>query len=79
MVAARGAIEEEKAVEDQALQESGLEGTPILVERDAEVQEGGRALLELLEAIRNRDPGHVEKVRKGEVREGLAGGRGCGV
>ncbi len=36
--AAKEAFEEEKAAEDQALQESGLEGRPILVERGAEVQ-----------------------------------------
>jgi hypothetical protein len=58
--AAKEALEEEKAAEDQALQESGLEGRPILVERGAEVQEGGRVLLE---ALRSRDPGHLEKVR----------------
>jgi hypothetical protein len=39
---------------------SGLDGRSILVERGAEVQEGGRVLLE---ALRNRDPGHLEKVR----------------
>ena len=54
-------MEEEEAAEDQALQESGLEGRSILVERGAEVQEGGRVLLE---ALRNRDPGHLEKVRE---------------
>ncbi len=53
-------MEEEKAAEDQALQEAGLEGRPILVEKDAEVQDGGRVLLEVL---RKRDPGHLEKVR----------------
>ena len=53
-------MEEEDAAEDQALQESGLEGRPILVERGVEVQEGGRVLLV---ALSNRDPGHLEKVR----------------
>ena len=56
VVAAREAVEEEEAVEDQALQESGLEGKPFLVQRGAEVQAGGRALLE---ALRNRYPGHL--------------------
>ena len=58
--AAKEALEEEEAAEDQALQESGLEGRSILVERGAEVQDGGRVLLE---ALGNRDPGHLEKVR----------------
>jgi hypothetical protein len=52
--------EAETAAADQALQESGPEGRSILVERGAEVQEGGRVLLE---ALRNRDPGFLEKVR----------------
>ena len=60
MEAAKEALEEEEAAKDQALQESGLEGRSILVERGAEVQEGGRVLLE---ALRNRDPGHLEKFR----------------
>ena len=60
VVAAREAVEEEDAAEDQALQESGLEGRPVLVERGVEVQEGGRVLLV---ALSNREPGHLEKVR----------------
>jgi hypothetical protein len=50
----------EKAAADQALQESDPEGRSILVERGAEVQKSGRVLLE---ALRNRDPGLLEKVR----------------
>ncbi len=65
-------------------QESGLEGRPILVERGAEVQEGGQ---ELLEALRNRDPGHLEKVRTrlgqwvtaGDEDESNLGAEGGGV
>ena len=59
-LASREALEEEQAVEAQALQESGPEGRSNLVERGVEVQEGGRTLLE---AVRNRDPGLLEKVR----------------
>ena len=51
MEAAKEAVEAEEAAEDQALQESGLEGRSILLERGAEVQEGGRVLLD---GIRNR-------------------------
>ena len=58
--AAKEAVEAEEAAEDQALQDSGLEGRSILLERGAEVQEGGRVLLD---ALRNRDPGLLEKVR----------------
>ena len=59
-MAAKEAVEAEEAADDQALQESGLEGRPILVERGVEVQEGGRVLLA---ALGNRDPGHLDKVR----------------
>ncbi len=60
MEATKEALEEENAAEDQALQESGLESRSFLVERGVEVQEGGRVLLE---ALKNRDPGHLEKFR----------------
>ncbi len=60
LASAAARSEAEPAAADQAIQESGQEGRSILVERGAEVQEGDRVILD---ALRNRDPGLLEKVR----------------